>query len=227
MTAEISFLRRLGMEEITNSLRKLTFRGLYDENGIPLKPYSNATFSMSKVHPPIYPTSFPQIYHNLVPNPLFTSQPTIYKDQLDIIREVDDFLKGIDKRIYSLGFEGIQYEWKGRGTYHVLPPIVEKHTYPLSKGTFDLKKILAQFKGTYVKDANGNLHDISKRTLRDYYVDNESKVSYLDVFNHNAELLNYGMQFDGPFTFYVVCDGSHRIDYAIESLNQPINVLLE
>ncbi len=226
MPPEIAFERRMDSTEVIDCLRQVTFRGLYDEKGQALRPYQNATFSMASVQPPIYPTSFPQIYHNLEPNPLFTSQPTIYKDQLDIIEEVDGFLQTLQKRIHSLGFEGIQYQWKDRGMFHVLPPVVEKQVYHLNKGTIDPKRMLQRFKGAHIKDARGNLHELSKRTLRDYYVDQESKVSYLDIFNHNLDLLNYGVQFDGPYTFYVICDGSHRLDYAIEMLNQPINVIL-
>jgi len=103
---------------------------------------------------------------------------------------------------------------------------VEKHSIPLDKGTFDLKKILKIFEGTFVKDARGTLHDISKQTLRNYYVDKESKIKYLDLFNHNAGLINYGLRFNGPNDFYIICDGSHRIDLAIEVHNKPINAIL-
>lgn len=226
MPGPITFERTIGAAELTECFRKITFRGLYDETGQRIRPYANAKFSLAKVHPPVYPTSFPQIIQNLAPNPLFTAQPTIYKNQTDIMRQIDGFLQTMDRRIFDLGFEGIQYHWEGKGSFHVLPPIVEKHQYDLQDGAFDLKKMAKRFTGTYVKDAQGNLHELSKRTLRDFYVDPDSKISYLDVFNHSAELINYGLQFNGPFTFYIVCDGAHRLDYALEVLNQPINVIL-
>lgn len=226
MTSNITFLRRLDQEEVSQRLQNVVFRGVYGEDGSPLKPYSKAKFSLATVHPPLYPTSFPQIYNDLHPNPLFTSQPTIYNDQLAIIEKVDQFLQTIDKHVFSLEFEGIEYNWEGKGKFHVLPPIVEKHTYPLTRGSFDLKKMAQRFQGAFVRDAKGNMHELSKSVLRDFFVDAESKAPYLNVFNHNAELLNYGLQFTGPHTFYVICDGSHRLDYAIEKLNKPINVIL-
>lgn len=226
MAAPITFERRLDQAEITECLRKVEFRGIYGENGTHLRPYSNATFSLAKVLPPLYPTSFPQIMQNLTPHPLFTAQPTIYKDQTDIMVEVDGFLKTINKRINNLAFEGIQYNWEGRGKFHVMPPIVEKHTYYLDHGFFDVKKMIKRFSGTYVRDAKGRLHELSKRFLRDYYIDNDSKISYLDIFNNNIELINYGTPFNGPYTFYVICDGSHRMDYSLETLNEPVNVIL-
>jgi len=223
---DITFEKRLDHNELSAFLRNITYRGLYDSEGNPLKPYTKATFSLVKVHPPNRPTSFPQIMHNLQPQPLFTAQPTIYKTQTDMLSEVDAFLKTLDKRIHTLGFEGIQYSWEGRGRFHVLPPIIEKHTIPLTHGCFDLKKILARFKGAFVKDARGTLHELSAHTIRDYYVDHESKIKYLPVFNDNAELINYGRRFNGPNDFYIVCDGSHRMDYALELLNEPISAIL-
>jgi hypothetical protein len=226
MEEHIVFEKRLDEEEIASVMRKIEFRGLYDRKGNPVKPYKNAKFTLVKVHPPEHPTSFPKLMRHLQPHPLFTAQPTIYRDQTRMLAQVDKFLNTIQKRIYNMGFEGIQYEWKGRGRFHVLPPIVEKHSYPLVKGALDLKALAKVFKGTYVKDAKGNLHEISKRYLRNYYVDTESKIPYLDVFNHNTELINYGLRFNGPSDFYIICDGSHRIDFALEYLDKPISVIL-
>ncbi|PIN75677.1 hypothetical protein COV18_02410 [Candidatus Woesearchaeota archaeon CG10_big_fil_rev_8_21_14_0_10_37_12] len=223
---DIEFQKRLNEEEITELLRKITFRGLYDEHGNKLHPYKDAKFSLVKVHPPKHPTSFPQMMHELQPYPLFTAQPTIYKTQTDMMSEIDTFLQTLGKRIHTLGFEGIFYNWKDKGQFHVLPPIIEKHSYPLLNGVIDLKKIAGKFKGAYVKDAKNNLHDISKPLLRDYHVDKESSVKYLNLFNQNVELINYGMRFNGPSEFYIICDGSHRMDYALEILNEPITAIL-
>ncbi|HLC58797.1 MAG TPA: hypothetical protein VJI68_02960 [Candidatus Nanoarchaeia archaeon] len=226
MAENIIFEKRLDEVELISLLREISFRGLYDENGNPIKPYKNAKFSLVKVVPPEYPTSYPQIMRDFKSRPLFTAQPTIYKSQIDMLMHVDEFLKTQGKRIHNLGFEAFQYDWEGRGRYHVLPPIIEKHVYDLNKGYFDLKKIASRFEGCYVKDAIGQLHPLSKRFIRDYYLDEESKISYLDIFNHNASLINYGMRFSGESTFYIICDGSHRMDLALEILNEPISAIL-
>ncbi len=222
----ILFEERLDRDALEELLRSIRFRGLYDKDGKALAPYKDAKFSLVTVHPPKYPTSFPQLMHNLRPQPLFTAQPTIYKDQITMLSEVDSFLQTMGKRINTLSFEGIQYSWEGRGRFHVLPPIVEKHSYPLLKGFFDLKKMASRFSGTYIKDARGTLHDLSKGVIKNYYVDSESKIEYLPLFNHNAELINYGLRFSGDNDFYVICDGSHRMDYSLEYLDEPINVIL-
>ncbi len=226
MNAPIVFEKRLTQPEIVEVLRNITFRGVYDKDGNPLKPYKDATFSLVKVYPPEEATSFPKLIHNMQKEPLFTAQPTIYKTQTDMLHQVDSFLETIGKRIHTLEFEGIQYTWEGRGRYHVLPPIVEKHSYPLINGYFDLQKISAQFDGAYVKDGRGNLHHLAEGVIRDFYIDKESKISYMNPFNSNAELINYGLRFNGPTNFFVICDGSHRMDYAVEILNEPINVIL-
>jgi hypothetical protein len=226
MTEEIIFEKKLDEEELTKRLRNTTFRGIYDKDGNNLKPYANARFSLVTVHPPKYPTSFPTLMHNLRPHPLFSAQPTIYKTQIDMLAQVDSFLQTLGKRIHTLKFEGLQYNWKGRGRFHVLPPIVEKHSYPLLNGFFDLEKMAERLKGIYARDAKGNLHELTQLTLRNYYVDMESCVKYLDLFNHNACLINYGLRFNDDSDFYIICDGCHRIDYALEHLSEQINVLV-
>jgi hypothetical protein len=226
MDAKITFDKKLNEEELTKYLRNITFRGLYDENGEPLKPYAKAKFSLVKVHPPERPTSFPQVMHEFRPQPLFTAQPTIYKSSIDLLSQVDKFLLTIGKRIHTLSFEAVHYNWEGRGYFHVLPPIIEKHSYPLVQGSFNLKKLAERFKGAYVKDARNQLHELGKGVIKGYYVDKESKVNYMDIFNSNAELINYGLRFNGPHEFYIICDGSHRMDYALEHLNEPVNALL-
>lgn len=222
----IKFQKRLDREELIKLLKNIEFRGVYDKDGKRLKPYANASFSLVTVHPPKYPTSFPQLMHDLQPQPLFTAQPTIYKTNIDMLSKVDKFLREQGKGINKLGFEGINYDWEGRGNFHMLPPIIEKHSYPLTKGFFDLNKLAARFKGAYAKDAKGNLHELSQKTLRNYYVDEESCIKYLDLFNPNAHLINYGLRFSGENNFYIVCDGSHRMDYSLEHLNEQISVIL-
>lgn len=226
MNENIVFERKLTEEELTKSLRNITFRGLYNEKGDKIKPYENAKFSLIKIYPPMHPTDFPQIMHDTKAYPLFTAQPTVYKTITKIMIEVDNFLQTIGKRIFNLDFEGIQYNWEGRGRFHVLPPIIEKHSYPLTEGSFDLKKISEGFSGTYVKDAIGKLHEVSQTTLKDFYIDRESKINYLDVYNSNAKLINYGLKFNGNNDFYLICDGSHRMDYSLEILNEPTTAIL-
>ena len=87
-------------------------------------------------------------------------------------------------------------------------------------------KLAERFNGSDVKDARGNLHSLSKGVIRDFYVDQESKVPYMSVFNDNVELINYGLKFNGDHEFYIICDGSHRMDFALEHLSEPINALL-
>jgi len=226
MGVEITFEKKIDQEELVKLLRNITCRGLYDKEGNNLKPYKDAVFTLVKVHPPENPTSSPMVMHNMQPHPLFTAQPTIYKTQTDMLSEVNTFLQSINKKIHTLGFEGIQYNWKGRGMFHILPPIIEKHTYYLQKGSLDIKKLCVRFNGACVKDAKGNLHEIGKGVIRKYYVDQESKIEYLDVFNPNVELINYGLSFSGESNFYIICDGAHRMDYALELLNEPISSLV-
>ena len=77
-----------------------------------------------------------------------------------------------------------------------------------------------------MKDGKGKLHAINTGLLRNYFVDKETSMSYLDLFNHNTKLINYGLRFTGDSDFYIICDGSHRMDYALEYLDQPINAIL-
>ena len=110
--------------------------------------------------------------------------------------------------------------------FHILPPIIEKHTFQLKDGYLDLMWLLKQFKGLAIKDAQGKLHTLSKRFLRNFYIDEVSKIDHLDIFNSNVPILNYGLGHDGAFTFYIVCDGAHRLDYVLEKIKQPMTVLL-
>ena len=224
--AKITYEKTISAEELKKILRNVTFRGIFKRNGEKAKPYEKVSFKLATVYPPEDPTHFPTIQYREEKGILFTAQPTIYKEITDIMRELDAFLKTLGKRINKLEFEAIQYYWEGRGRYHVLPPIVEKHTYWLKEGKIDLEKILEKFRGFYIKDAKGNFHELSERFLQDFYIDNYTKIEYLDIFNSNVELISYGLQFNGPFNFFIICDGSHRIDYALQILGEPINVIL-
>ncbi len=226
MEEKITFKRSLDQNELTSCLRNIEFRGLYDSNGRNLKPYDNAKFSLGTVYPPDKPTHLPILKTNGISTPLFTSQPTIYQTQINMLFNVERFLKSLGKKINTLEFESLNYDWEGRGEFHILPPIVEKHSYPLIGGFFHLDKFREMFRDSYVKDACGNLHSLSEKVLRGFFVDSETSVPFLDTFNSNVSLMNYGLNFNGNYDFHIVCDGSHRIDLSIEHLNEPINILL-
>ncbi len=222
---QITLKKVVPLNELKKMLRKVVFRGLYDENGKPLKPYQKVKFSLAKVNPPKYICASPKIAINGQTRTLFSPQPTIYQNQLEIVRTVDIFLRKNGFRISELD-HAIEYLWKGRGSFHILPPVVEKHTYDFKNGFFDLGKLSKRFKGKFVKDARSNLHELSKRYLNNFYLDEVSKISHLDIFNSNAPLINYGLPYSGKQDFYIICDGSHRADYCVEGLRKPVTVLL-
>lgn len=212
-------------EQLKEQLKKVTFRMLFDKNGGNLCPYEQASFSLVTIYPAKKLGESPTIVVKGKRYPLFTPQPTIYQNQIDIMNIVDTFLKKHRISINNLK-GGVEYSWEGRGDFHILPPVIEKHTYDLSRGYIDLDKILARFTNTYTTDARGNLHHLGDRFLSSFYIDEVSKLDYVDIFNSNASLVNYGSQQNGKKDFYIICDGSHRIDYALEKLGKPITVIL-
>jgi hypothetical protein len=211
--------------QLTSMMQKVAFRGLFDKKGAALKPYAKAKFKLVTVHPPQKIGQSPKISVDDKRHNLFTPQPTIYENQLEVFDTVDKFLRSHKMRINDLR-NGLQYYWEGRGDFHILPPIIEKHTYELKNGYLDLDKISNRFKDTYTMDARNNLHNLSKRFLNSFYIDEVSKLDYLDVFNSNAPIINYGLRYNGKQDFYIICDGSHRIDYAVEKLGKPITAIL-
>lgn len=225
MRHKLTLKKRTPFKELEGLLRKITCRGLYDTKGQAVLPYKNAKFSLVKVYPPKGLGLTASIIEKGKSHPLFTPQPTIYQNQSEITETVDEFLKQHKLRINNLK-EAIEYNWEGRGDFHVLPPIVEKHTYHLNGGYIDLDKMISRLNGMYVRDARGNLHHLGAKTLYSFYIDEVSKLDHLETFNSNAPIINYGLRYTGPHTFHIICDGSHRIDYALEKLNEPITVLL-
>lgn len=221
----LTLKQKVGFTELETMLRKATFRGLYNKNGTPLKPYKNAKFSLVKIHPEKYAGASPEIAIGKKRSPLFTSQPTVYESNRQIMETVDAFLKEHGMSINSLR-GGVAYHWEGRGDFHILPPIIEKHTYPLTTGYVDFEKLNKTFKGKYVRDARSNLHHLGEQYLHDFYIDDVSKMQYLFTFNPNSPIINYGLQYNGDQTFHIICDGVHRIDYALETLNKPITAIL-
>jgi len=226
MGMEILTLKnKIDFEDLQKMLRKTTFRGLYNKAGKALQPYKDAKFSIVTIYPEKYAGSSPKIHSGDTHAPLFTSQPTIYESSSAIMETVDAFLKKNDMSITSLE-GGVAYSWEGRDDFHILPPIIEKHDYPLKTGYFDFKKINKNLKNKYVRDAKNNLHHLGGKYLHDFYIDDVSKVDYLPTFNPNSPVINYGLQYNGEQPFYVICDGVHRIDYALETLNKPITAIL-
>jgi len=213
------------LEELYEKLKDIEFRGLYKKDGRIIKPYKKAKFSLATVYPPKSMGSYPTIKTKNKQEILFSPQPTVYLNQVDIIKTVDAFLSNKKMSIDKMDC-AIEYDWQNRGVFHMLPPIIEKHTYDLKDGYIDLDKMLKLFKDFYVKDAKFNLHAITDRYFKNYFIDEVSAIKHLDIFNSNAGLINYGLKFNGKHDFHIVCDGVHRIDYAIEHLNKPITVIL-
>jgi hypothetical protein len=221
----IELKRIIPFDELTEALKRIEFRGIYNKDGKKIKPYKKADFSLVTVYPAKSFGSSPTIKIGTTQAPLFSPQPTVYLNQLSIIKTVDDALKEDAKRVHKLKY-GIEYDWKDRGMFHMIPPIIEKHTYELSNGFIELNKLSKLFNGFYVKDARDNLHAITDRYLRDFYIDEVSSIKHLDVFHSNTPLINYGLQYNKKQDFYIICDGVHRIDYALEHLNEPITAIL-
>jgi hypothetical protein len=221
----IALKRIYSPKSMEDMLRKIVFRGVYDVCGSNVLPYKNARFSITTVYPQLSLGTSPEIKIGRRREPLFTSQPTIYENQMKIFEEVDKFLLAHDIKMSELR-HAIEYSWEGRGEFHILPPVIEKHTYYLKNGYLDLSHFLKRFKGLYVKDAAGKLHSLGNRYLNSFHIDEVSKIDHLDIFNSNVPIINYGLGHDGEFTFYIVCDGAHRLDYILEKIKLPITVLL-
>jgi len=221
----ITFKGKIPFNELVEKLKEIEFRGLYNKEGAKIKPYKKAKFSLATVYPSQAIGDSPIIKTGTKKEILFSPQPTIYSNQSDIIRTVDQFLIKNGQRVNKLK-DAIEYEWEGRGLFNMLPPIIEKHTYQLTQGFIDLDKLIQSFDNFCVKDARGNLHNLSERYLKNYYIDEVSAIRHLDVFHSNAPLINYGVQYNHKQDFYIICDGSHRIDYSIEQLNEPVTVIL-
>lgn len=213
------------LPELESMLRRIVFRGLYNKHGSNIFPYKNARFSIATAHPQMSPGTSPELCVNKKCEALFTPQPTIYENQTKIMESVDNFLLTHDMRMSELR-NAIEYEWEGRGDFHILPPIIEKHTYQLKDGYIDIPWLLKKFRNAYVKDALGNLHPLSDRYLQSFYIDEVSAIPHLDIFNSNVPIINYGLGHHGAFTFYIVCDGAHRLDYILEKIKKPMTVLL-
>ena len=225
MKEKITLKDTIPLKELAERMKKIEFRGLYNKDGEKIKPYKKAIFSIATVYPSSSIGHQPVIKIGAKKDILFSPQPTIYSNQIEIIKTVDDFLSKNGMRVNKLK-NAIEYDWEGRGTYNMLPPIIEKHTYQLKDGFIDLNKLINAFENFYVKDARGNLHRVLDRYLKDYYIDEVSSMRHMDVFHSNAPLINYGLPYNHKQDFYIICDGSHRIDYSIEHLNEPITVIL-
>jgi len=225
MKNEIVIKKIIGLDELTRMLKKVVFRGLYNPRGKLVQPYKNAKFSLATVYPSKGVNESPKLVINKKRLELFTPQPTIYQNQIDVLEIADKFLKFHKVNMAQLN-KAVKYQWRNRGEFHMLPPVIEKHCYFLKNGYIDLNELSRRFKKKYVKDACGNLHHVAERHLKSFYIDEVSKIDYLDVFNSNAPIINYGLNYNGKYEFYIICDGAHRLDYIIEKLNNPVRVIV-
>jgi len=225
MKNKIVIKKFIGLDELTKMLRKVVFRGLYNSRGKPVQPYRNTKFTLATVYPQKRVNEPPKLVINKKRLELFTPQPTIYQNQIDILETADKFLKAHKIDMSQLK-KCIEYEWEDKGEFHMLPPVIEKHCYFLKNGYINLDELSQRFKRKYIRDACGNLHHIAERHLKSFYIDEVSKIDYLDVFNSNAPIINYGLNYNGKYEFYIICDGAHRIDYIIEKLNRPVKVII-
>ncbi len=222
---DLTLKSTMTLERLLRALTKVEYRGVYDAKGRPIRPYKNAKMRLVTVCPPKTIGEAPVIRLKKNHEALFTPQPTIYQNQLQIMEILDEFLSSQKIDLLNLK-QGVEYHWQGRGTFHILPPVIERHTYHLKGGFVDLDELNDRFKGVHVKDANGSLHELDRPVLSDFHIDEVSKMNHINVFNSNASLLNYGVQHDGPWTFNMICDGSHRIDYATEVKGKPITAIM-
>lgn len=137
MNTRLTLKKVIKRNDLEDMLRKVEFRGLYDKNGNPLRPYKNAHFSIATVYPQKHMGVSPKISLDKGRwRPLFSPQPTIYQDQIEIMRTVDKFLQKENVKMNKLK-HAIEYDWEERGSFHMLPPIVEK-THLQLKGWFFL-----------------------------------------------------------------------------------------
>lgn len=213
------------LKRLLRALAQVEYRGVYDRNGRSIRPYKNAKMRLVTVCPPKTIGEAPVIRLGKRHEALYTPQPTIYQNQLQIMEILDEFLNAQKINLLDLK-QGVEYHWRKRGLFHILPPVIERHTYNLKDGFVDLDELNDRFKGVYVKDATGSLHELNRPVLQDFHIDEVSKMTHINVFNSNASLLNYGVQHNGPWTFNMICDGSHRIDYATEVKGKPITAIL-
>lgn len=225
MKHSLSLRKIIPFEDLIEAIKKIEFRGLYNETGEKIKPYKKAQFSIVKIYPSTGLYRCPTIKIAGHKNILSSPQPTIYFNQTEIIKTVDNFLS-THKMCLSKLKTAVEYEWAGRGIFHILPPIIEKHTYTIKNGFIDLNIMAKSFQNFSTKDSRGILHKISDRYLKDFFIDEISSIKHLDVFHSNAPLINYGLNLNKKQDFYIICDGTHRIDYVTEYLHKPINAIM-
>ena len=110
MQHKLTLKRVLDFPEIEGVLRKVKFRGLYNQRGENLNPYKKARFTLSTVYPPKGMGQMPQIKVNGARDILFSPQPTIYENQTGIMKILDEFLSREGYRLTELK-KAIEYEW--------------------------------------------------------------------------------------------------------------------
>jgi len=225
MRPKLTLKKIIEFEDLSKILKKIEFRGLYNKDGSKVRPYKKVSFLKAIVYPSLKLGQSPTIKIKNKMEILFSPQPTIYLNQIEIIKTVDSFLRENKMKVNKMN-HAIEYDWEGRDTFNMIPPIIEHHIYDLKEGFINLDSFTNSFKNLFIKDSISNLHNISERYLKNFFIDEVSSIKHLDVFHSNASIINYGLQSNGKQDFYIVCDGMHRIDYSLEYLHEPINVIL-
>lgn len=232
---QLDFGYVIEFDDLVSRLRNIQTRGIFDERGQPIRPYQDVDFSLVQVTTPNNGdvAEAPQVLDGDNTTRLWTPQPTIYEDQIYIMTVLDAFLEMHQGEITTtpedIGLCGLTkavgFTWPNKGKFHVMPPVIERHSYELDNGRIDLDNLREQFRGCYVKDAEGNLHSLSDHDLKKFYVDHQTNVEHLSIFNDTVSTLDYG-RFSGTWEFDIICDGAHRIAYALEEQGKPTYAIL-
>lgn len=222
----ITLLNIFTWDILKENFSKIAYKGVFDKDWKSINPYKNVKYSMGKIYPIDEVGKNPILEFNGKKERLFTPQPTIYTNQLKVFDEVELFLSKMWKSITNLWMEFIEYSWEWRWIYHMLPPIVEKFEIDFKNWFIDRDAMIKRFEWVYIKDYIWTLHHLWDRYLKNFHIDEEYTIKLVDVFNDNLKLINYWTNFNWKNTFYVICDWSHRVDFALEILQKPINAMI-
>ncbi len=183
MLEEIRIRKILSLDELCDKLRKVQLKGFPE-----ICVYSNAKFEIKKFNK-----------EEFIKN-IHTPQPTVYKNILDRVNDMEKLFsrQGVD--IFSLN-GAIEYsaiDDQGESIWTLLPPLVEAQKVNLTdNGSITYKGIIGS-----------ELLDLIKK--KDFKI-NEY------FYGSNNPLSDIKMN--------VICDGSHRIEQAFRS-GRDINILL-
>ena len=124
---------------------------------------------------------------------IFTPQPSVYQTHLDKIERLNGLFLNEGVNIFDLtgGYDFIGFDEEGEKEWTIIPPVVERFFVPIKDAYLDYSRFLGN-------DLKQRLNEEGV-TLTNLYVD------------------NYKIDFDG----WNICDGSHRIHFAIlNAINQ-------